>query len=137
FCAEAHEKLSALRKELDQNLLLAFRHFPLAELHEFALLAAISAEAAGQQGNFWEMHDLLFENQEIFQPNVFMEFAEILELDLHQFEHDVKRKDIEERIRADFMGGVRSGVNGTPGFFLNGEKFEGDLSSLRELMLAA
>jgi protein-disulfide isomerase len=104
---------------------MVFRHFPLTEVHPLALPAHEAAEAAGAQGKFWEMHDILFENQPNFDPSSLASYAAALGLDIERFVDDLRTHRYQPRIREDFMSGVRSGVNGTPTLFTNSERFNG------------
>jgi protein-disulfide isomerase len=124
---------------LHEDVLFAFRHFPLAQVHPHALDAAIAAETAGAQGRFWEMHDLLFAHQDQLAPRDLLVLARNLDLDLEQFAEDLTQRTYEPRVRRDFLSGVRSGVNGTPTFFINGVRHNGgwDLESLLEGMREA
>jgi len=139
FCAEAEARLRRIEQSFTGNIKRVYRHFPLTEVHEYAFPAAASAEAAGSQGRFWEMHDMLFDNQPSLGPGIFAEFAVDLGLNLDEFRRAFTSEAIRDRIKEDFMGGIRSGVNGTPGIFLNGEKYEGPLDPdvLIQLMEAA
>jgi protein-disulfide isomerase len=110
---------------MGDRLRFAFRHFPLAQMHPHAERAAEAAEAAGAQGRFWEMHDLLFEHQKTLDDGHLLQFAEVLELDTERFAREVAAGIYRERVREDFMSGVRSGVNGTPTFFINGVRHDG------------
>jgi protein-disulfide isomerase len=114
-----------LLTELGDQIAYVFRHFPLTQVHPQAMLAAEAAEAAGAQGRFWEMHDVLFENQASLDLPSLMEHADALLLDVPRFARDLQEHRFEPRIRRDFMDGVRSGVNGTPTFFINGVRHEG------------
>lgn len=123
YCRRAHVFVQRLLKELGSELRFVFRHFPLKEIHPHALMAALSAEAAGQQGEFWSMHDLLFENQDQFDRKTsFLDLAEELGLDLSQFIIERRSRDIANRVEKDFVGGVYSGVSRTPTFFVNESK---------------
>jgi protein-disulfide isomerase len=139
FCGEAESKIARLEHLLSGIMKRVFRHFPLTQVHEFAFPAAMSAEAASNQGKFWEMHESLFANQESLELGIFEELAEQIGLDLAQFRNDLRSDSLQSKIKEDFMGGVRSGVNGTPSFFLNGVKFEGPLEAeaLLEMIKAA
>jgi NhaA family Na+:H+ antiporter len=110
-----------------------FRHFPLTSIHDKAVLAAEASEAAGAQGKFWEMHDLLFREVEPLHKARLMALAGGLELDLERFERDLDEHVHADRVREDFRSGVRSGASGTPSIFLNGVRYDGpwDLDSLR------
>jgi protein-disulfide isomerase len=132
FCGIAHPIVKQLLGLLKDDVLFAFRHFPLTQIHAHALDAAIAAEAAGAQGRFWEMHDLLFTHQDRLAPRDLLVLARTLDLDLERFTEDLTQRTYEPRVRRDFSSGVRSGVNGTPSFFVNGVRHNGgwDLESL-------
>jgi protein-disulfide isomerase len=132
FCGMAHPVVKELLRLLEDDMLFAFRHFPLSQIHPHALDAAIAAEAAGAQGRFWEMHELLFTHQDRLAPRDLLVLARSIDLDLEQFAEDLTQRKYEARVRRDFMSGVRSGVNGTPTFFINGVRHNGswDLESL-------
>ena len=132
YCGEAYPIVKALQKRLGDELRFVFRNFPLAEAHPHAEHAAEAAEAAGAQGKFWEMHDLLYENQDALEDEDLVRYAKALHLDVPRFVKDMEAHTYVERIRADFSSGVRSGVNGTPSFFINGARHDGafDLRSL-------
>ena len=134
-CGYAHPLLKKLLQNNSDEIHFVFRNFPLAEVHPAAMMAAQAAEAAGKQGKFWEMHDLIYENQNDLHGNRFVDFAESLGLDLQRFGQDWKSESILAKIEADFESGIRSGVNGTPTFFINGTKYEaydGSYESLEE-----
>jgi protein-disulfide isomerase len=139
FCGMAHPVVKQLLRLLEDDMLFAFRHFPLSQIHPHALDAAIAAEAAGAQGRFWEMHELLFTHQDRLAPRDLLVLARGLDLDLEQFAEDLTQRRYEARVRRDFMSGVRSGVNGTPTFFINGVRHNGswDLESLLDGIRAA
>jgi protein-disulfide isomerase len=125
FCGQAHPVVKELQRVLGADLLFAFRHFPLTQAHPRAFAAACAAEAAGLQGAFWPMHDMLYENQQALEDENLLEYARALDLDLQQFAQDVASKEVGERIQTDFLSGARSGVNGTPSFFVNGQRYDG------------
>jgi protein-disulfide isomerase len=110
---------------LGAQLCVVFRHFPLASIHPHAEAAALAAEAAGAQGKFWEMHDILFENQRALENDDLLEYGQALELERTDFEESMRTAKHLSRVKEDFMSGVRSGVNGTPTFFINGHRHEG------------
>ena len=124
--------VKALQKRLGDQMRFVFRNFPLAEAHPHAEHSAEAAEAAGAQGKFWEMHDLLYENQDALEDEDLARYAKALHLDVPRFVKEMEGHAYFERIRADFTSGVRSGVNGTPSFFINGVRHDGpfDLGSL-------
>jgi len=138
FCGQAYPIVKAVQARLGPRMRYVFRHFPLSEIHPRALQAAEVAEAAGAQGRFWQMHDLLFENQpELSDPDL-VRYATALGLDVPRVVTDVGEHVYEPRIREDFMSGVRSGVNGTPTFFINGIRHDGpwDVVTLTNALLA-
>jgi protein-disulfide isomerase len=129
FCGEAHPIMKALQQALGDDLRFAFRHFPLAQAHPHATRAAQAAEAAGLQDSFWEMHDLLFENQDKLDEPYLRLYAQRLGLDLERFDRDIDSEGVMVKVRTDFLSGARSGVNGTPTFFVNGERYDGSWAS--------
>ncbi len=135
FCGEAYPIVKALQKRLGDQMRLVFRNFPLNESHPHAENAAEAAEAAGAQGKFWEMHDLLYENQDALDAPDLVQYAGALGLDVPRFVREMGEHLYAERVRADFRSGVRSGVNGTPTFFINGVRHDGPFD-LRSLMAA-
>jgi protein-disulfide isomerase len=132
YCGEAYPVVKALQKRVGEQMRFVFRNFPLAEAHPHAEHAAEAAEAAGAQGKFWEMHDLLYENQDALEDEDLVRYAKALHLDVPRFIKEMEAHAHAERVRADFSSGVRSGVNGTPTFFINGVRHDGafDLGSL-------
>jgi protein-disulfide isomerase len=132
YCGEAQPIVVALQKSLPDSLLLVFRNFPLAEAHPHAENSALAAESAGAQGKFWEMHDTLYDHQDALDDDALVQYAGALGLDLQRFVQDMRDRRYENRMREDFRSGVRSGVNGTPTFFINGRRYDGqrDLKSM-------
>jgi protein-disulfide isomerase len=124
-CGLAYPIVKELQRMLGDKLRFVFRNFPLTTVHPHAETAAESAEAAGAQGKFWEMHDQLFENQQALAEEDLVEYAGLLGLDSARFIRDLSEHHYAERVREDFLSGVRSGVNGTPTFFLNGVRHNG------------
>jgi protein-disulfide isomerase len=135
FCGEAQSIVKEIQRRLGDDLLFAFRHFPLTNIHPHAEHAAEAAEAASAQGNFWGMHDLLFENQGALEDEDLLAYAGELGLDQTQLVRDVTSSVYSPRIREDFKSGARGGVNGTPTFFINGERYDGEFD-LRYLLSA-
>jgi len=126
FCGAAYPEVKKVQKELGSKLRFVFRNFPLTNVHEFAMVAAETAEAAGAQGKFWEMHDFLYEHQRTLgDHSVAPAHAKELGLDTQKFEREISQHVYQKRIKDDFMGGVRSGVNGTPTFYVNGVRHDG------------
>jgi protein-disulfide isomerase len=136
YCGMAHPIVKAAQQELGDKLRFVFRNFPLAEAHPHARLAAQAAEAAGAQGRFWEMHDMLFEHQDALEPQDLVSYAESLELDIPQFERDLEAGTYAKKVRDDFRSGVKSGVNGTPTFFMNGARYDGSWAN-KEAFISA
>jgi protein-disulfide isomerase len=125
YCGEAYPLVKALQRHFKDKLRLVFRNFPLSEAHPHAAHAAQAAEAAAAQGKFWEMHDQLYENQQALGDEDLAEYAAAVGLDLPLFIQQMADHHITARVREDFLSGVRSGVNGTPTFFINGIRYDG------------
>jgi protein-disulfide isomerase len=125
YCGMAYPIVKRAQQELGNRLRFIFRNFPLAEAHPHARQAAQAAEAAAAQGKFWEMHDMLFEHQDALEPQDLVGYAESLDLDITRFEKDLEAGTYAKKVRDDFRSGVKSGVNGTPTFFVNGERYDG------------
>jgi protein-disulfide isomerase len=120
YCGQAHPIVKRLLHELGREIRFVFRNFPLTTVHPHAAHAAEAAEAAGAQGRFWEMHDLLFENQAALEDGDLARYAARAGAEQARFVRELGSHVYAPRVREDFMGGVRSGVNGTPTFFING-----------------
>jgi protein-disulfide isomerase len=135
-CGQAHSLIKKLQRAGGDQLRFVFRHFPLVEMHAYAEHAAEAAESAATKGKFWEMHDLLFENQNALAEEDLAEFAVELGLDPRSLLHDVEQERFASRIRADYSSGLKSGVDGTPTFFINGMRYDGDddLESMLEAL---
>jgi protein-disulfide isomerase len=129
-CGQAYPIVKAIQKRMGNRLCIAFRNFPLANVHPCAEHAAEAAEAAGRQGQFWEMHDLLFENQDALEDDNLAQYASALGLDGRRLIKEILAGAYTERVREDFRSGARGGVNGTPTFFLNGVRFDEGLDAL-------
>jgi protein-disulfide isomerase len=129
YCGEAHPVVKAIQKRLGDRLCFAFRNFPLANMHPHAEHAAEAAEAAGAQGKFWEMHDLLFENQNALRDTDLAEYAAALGLDAQRLLGEVRSGAHADRVREDFRSGARNGVNGTPTFFINSVRYDGEMEA--------
>ena len=124
-CGEAYGNIKTVQESLAERLRFVFRNFPLANVHPHAKHAAEAAEAAGAQGKFWEMHDILFENQDALEDEDLAAYAEQLGLDVARLINEVETGAYIDRVREDFKSGIRSGVNGTPTFFVNGWRYDG------------
>ena len=143
YCFQAHPIVTALRERLGSQLRFVFRNFPLTELHPNALHAAEAAEsvaATAGEAAYWAMHDALYAHQQdsasALDDDHLRQYAASAGADPEQVRRDLDNGVFEERVRVDFMSGVRSGVNGTPTFFINGVRFEGDWSNTREFTAA-
>jgi protein-disulfide isomerase len=135
-CGAAYPVVEALRERLGDLLRFAYRHFPLSQIHPHAELDAEAAEAAGAQGKFWDMHHALFTHQDALDGAHLMRYAAAIGLDMGAFQRDLETQAYAGRVREDFMSGVRSGVNGTPTFFINGARYEGshDFATMLEVL---
>jgi diadenylate cyclase len=127
YCGRMHPVVKELRERVGERLRFVFRHFPLDSVHPHARRAAEAAEAAAAQGRFWEMHDLLYDNQEDLEEEALRRHAAEVGLDVARFEDDLAERRHAPHVREDRFGGERSGVEGTPTFFVNGEPYEGSL----------
>jgi protein-disulfide isomerase len=136
YCGAAHPIVRAARRELGNTMRFVYRHFPLTGIHSHAEAAAQIAEAAAAQGRFWEMHDMLLSNQRALRQVDLLRYARDLGLDVARVERELLEGTHVDRVREDFRGGVRSGVNGTPTFFINGKRFDGQWSNQREFISA-
>ena len=128
-----------LQREFATGLRFVFRHFPLDEIHPHARAAATAAEAAGAQTDFWSMHEYLFEHQKQLKELDLRRYATELGLDADRFERDRRSPEVAHRIERDLASGERSGVEGTPTFYVNGVRHDGsyELDSLREAIVAS
>ena len=126
FCGMAYPDLKQIRTRLGDQLRFVYRHFPRPE-HPHARHAAEAAECAAAQADsfFWAMHDMLFEHQQALDDEHLTQYAGKIGLDTQRFERDIADHRYLERVQDDLAGGVRSGVHGTPTFFINGERYEG------------
>jgi protein-disulfide isomerase len=138
-CGRAFPIVEELRRKMGDRTRFVFRNFPLTEAHPHAELAAEAAEAAGSQDRFWEMHHALFTHQNALDSAHLLRYATEIGLDTARFSHALASRAFHQRVRGDFMSGVRSGVNGTPTFFINGVRHDDsfDLPVLLEAVGAA
>jgi protein-disulfide isomerase len=132
YCGAAYPIVKELQRRLGDRMRFVFRNFPITTAHPHAEHAAEAAEAASAQGKFWEMHDELYEHQQALLDGDLEAYAEAVGLDVERWVRDMEGQAYAERVRSDFMSGVRSGVNGTPTFFINGRRHNGayDLETL-------
>lgn len=127
YCGAAYPVVKQIQRELGSRLRFVFRNFPITNSHPQAEWAAETAEAASVQGKFWEMHDYLYENQRYLGDEAyFAKYEAKLELDLARIGREVAQHAHASRIEEDYLSGIRSGVNGTPTFFINGIRYDGD-----------
>jgi protein-disulfide isomerase len=132
YCGAAYPIVKQVQARMGDRLRFVFRNFPISTSHPHAEQAAEAAEAAAAQGRFWEMHDHLYEHQRHLEAGDLRTYAEELGLDVERFDRELAEHVHAARVRDDFMSGVRSGVNGTPTFYVNGTRHDGpyDLDSL-------
>jgi protein-disulfide isomerase len=124
-CGRAYPIIKRIQKKMGKDLKFIFRNFPLSEMHPQAFTAAVATEAAARQNAFWEMHDIVFEHQDDLEPAGLVSYAKHLKLDMAKFLKDMEDNQLVEKVESDFDSGVRSGVNGTPTFFINGHRYDG------------
>ena len=137
YSRQAFRQIELVEKRLREGVRFAFRHFPLAEIHPHALAASAAAEAAGLQGKFWEMHELLFRRQKVLEDKDLRRYAAELDFDLALFDNDRSGPEVLGRVRRDVESGVASGeVRGTPTLFIDGVVHRGgnNLASLLEAL---
>ncbi|OGZ42011.1 MAG: hypothetical protein A3C80_02200 [Candidatus Ryanbacteria bacterium RIFCSPHIGHO2_02_FULL_45_43] len=140
-CAAFYPMMAQLEREFGDDIQVVFRHFPLQQIHANAGIAAQAAEAAGLQGKFWEMHDMLFEHQQEWSnrkdaEDIFMQYAQRIDLDIEGFKRDIDLSSIKKKIEDDYRSGIASGVSGTPTIFLNGNNIRNPRSynELRDIV---
>lgn len=126
YCGKAYPIIKNIKQQLGSELKFVFRNFPLSKIHPNAFAAAVATEAAALQGKFWEMHNIVFEHQRSLDPDNVLLLAGRIGLDLEQFKNDLHNETLINKVERDFESGIRSGVNRTPSFFINGEKYEGE-----------
>lgn len=138
YCGEAYPVLKVVQEAMGDRLRFVFRNFPISEIHAHALRAAQFAEAAAAIGKFWVAHDMLYERQQALDDRDLLAYCNIIGLDTTRLREAFDGR-FDEKIEADFMGGVRSGVNGTPALFINGVRYDGerDADSLVAVLQAA
>jgi protein-disulfide isomerase len=124
-CGHAYPIVKRVQQHFGSRLGFVFRNFPLREAHPHAEMAAETAEFAGDRQRFWEMHDAIFENQESISAEMLMSLAEDLEMSATDLRRALETGTYRPRVQEDFGGGARSGVNGTPTFFINGRRHDG------------
>ena len=135
YCGAAYPIIKEVQSRMGERLRFVFRNFPITTSHPHAEQAAEAGEAAAVEGRFWQMHDLLYENQRRLRDQDLRAYAEKLGLDVEPFDKELAEHVHAARVHEDFMSGVRSGVNGTPTFYINGTRH--DDSYEIETLLAA
>jgi protein-disulfide isomerase len=135
YCGAAYPIVKEVQAQMGDRLRFVFRNFPITTSHPHAEQAAEAAEAADAQGRFWEMHDHLYEHQRHLEDDSLHGYAADLGLDVERFDGELAQHVHEARVREDFMSGVRSGVNGTPTFYINGVRHDDSYDP--ETLLAA
>jgi len=139
YCGQAEQVIRELLAAAGADVRYVWRHLPLSDVHPDAQLAAEASEAAGAQGKFWEMHDLLLSHQDALSPSDLVGYAEELGLDSDRFEDELRRREYASRVSRDVASADESGVSGTPTFFINGRRHYGvyDIATLTEAVRAA
>jgi protein-disulfide isomerase len=139
YCGAAYPIVKEVQARMGDRLRFVFRNFPITTSHPHAEQAAEAAEAAAAQERFWEMHDVLYENQRHLEDEDLRTYAEQLGLDVERFGKELAEHAHAARVREDFMSGVRSGVNGTPTFYINGLRHDDsyELETLLDALEAA
>jgi len=137
FCGEAYPIVEALKRTLGDRLCLAFRNFPIDAAHPHASLAAEAAEAAAAQGKFWEMHGMLYTHQDALERPDLEQYAARIGLDPGRFARDLGQHSFAAKVRQHLHSGALSGVNGTPAFYVNGQRHDGpwDYESLFQALM--
>ncbi|MGE0102833.1 MAG: DsbA family protein [Blastocatellales bacterium] len=126
-CGAFHPEMNKIKAEYGDKIRFVFRHFPLSQIHPNARAAAHAAVAAGKQGKFWEMHNMLYENQNFWAelPDItpiVTSYAQKLGLDVNKFSQDLNANDVSSAVYGDYQLGISMGVTGTPTVFLNGQQ---------------
>jgi protein-disulfide isomerase len=124
-CGRAYPMVKRLKEAMKDSVKFIFRNFPISKIHPQAKDAAVAAEAAALQNKFWEMHDLIFENQKKLTHGALIEYAEIAGIDVARFSDDIRQESLLKKVEGHFMSGLKSGVNATPTFFINSIRYEG------------
>lgn len=123
YCGMAYPIVKQIQEHFKDRIRFVFRNFPIVDSHPHAGIAAMTAEFAATQGQFWKMHDLLYENQQSLALSNLLSYAKSLGLSSSELQHAIENEIFAKKIEQDFMGGVRSGVNGTPTFYINNNRF--------------
>jgi protein-disulfide isomerase len=136
YCAEVYPVIKWLQDSFGDLLKFVYRHYPIPTRHTLSLQAAVATEAAALQGKFWHMHDIIFENQKYLTRTSFGEFAREIDLDTQVFEDCREHRKLFQKVISDFESGVKSGVDSSPTFFINGTRYDGfdDFDSLHSAL---
>jgi len=129
-CAQYEPIVQKVRADYADKIAFVYRHFPLGQ-HKNAKITAYASEAAGKQGKFWEMHDMIYDGQNAWAnlskdkvKDVMIKYAEAIGLDLKLFEEQIDSGEVKDKVQSDNDGGLKAGVNATPTFILNGKKIQ-------------
>ncbi|MCC8173422.1 MAG: DsbA family protein, partial [Odoribacter sp.] len=126
YCGQAYYVVKKIQQELGNDLAYVFRNFPLVQLHPYAMSATMAAEAAAEQGKFWEMHDTLYQNQDNLENSDLLKYAQEVGLDISRFKDDFGSDKLQKKIEEDYESGIQLNLRGTPSFFVNGEPYNGN-----------
>lgn len=126
YCGEVVPSIKQIQQQMGDRMRFVFRNFPLSQ-HPYAEVAAEAAEAAAAQGKFWQMHDLLYQNQRALEPQHLLEYAQQIGLNIDEFSQALRGHADRQRVQRDLQSGMESGVQGTPTFFINGVQYQGPL----------
>jgi protein-disulfide isomerase len=135
YCCRVYPEIKYLRDALGNQFRFIYRNLPSPEQHPLAIPAMIAAEAAGRQGKFWYMHDMIFENQAFLRPASFRKFALNIGMDVCQFDKDIQDPMILNKIKSDLLSSFLTEMKKTPGFFINGKRFH-DFPDFTSLLAA-
>lgn len=124
-CGDCYAEIKTLQEVLGSDMQFGFRHFFAFNPHSLSLDAAVACEVAGTQGKFWYMHDIIFENQRYLSRSALSRFGNDVGVDMSPFKETRTYKTLAQRVIRDFESGVKSGVDGTPTFFINGRRYNG------------
>jgi protein-disulfide isomerase len=139
YCGAAYPVVEEILRAMGKRLRFVFRHFPLSQMHPHAQDAAEAAEAAAAQDKFWDMHGMLYTHQEALDESDLLTYAVALGLDPKPVRKALEEDAYLDRVREDFISGARSGVNGTPSFFIEGVRYDGphDFDSFLAVLVEA
>jgi len=134
YCRKAHNAIKETQQRFGDDFCYVFRHLPNLKLHPHAELAAEAAEAASDQGKFWEMHDAMYSSEQVLELDALMSIADGLGMDVNRFRQELQSRRFSERVREDIDSAIRSDAHGTPSFYVNGRRYDGawDTGALTE-----